>query len=173
LPADERPDFANTSGVKCMALRNPELRAVIFSQSLVQRPSCGVDGGRVLQRRLELRFDAGQQGWFTGEEFFDRLCVFLGVAGHTCRDKVAHSVRATLRPGNAIVKVERDIDRAAIDAVSSELLENLFPDFVTSERAVLIRNTSYFRVFEELHVDGDPLDGHSRDRGKAAKPPDP
>jgi hypothetical protein len=72
-----------------------------------------------------------------------------------------------------MVEVERDIDRAAIDAVSSELLENLFPDFVTSERAVLIRNTSYFRVFEELHVDGDPLDGHSRDRGKAAKPPDP
>jgi hypothetical protein len=24
---------------------------------------------------------AGQQGWFSGEEVFERLCVFLGVAG--------------------------------------------------------------------------------------------
>jgi hypothetical protein len=43
----------------------------------------------------------------------------------------------------------------------------------TAQRALLILDTGDFMVFEGLHVEADPLDGDSIDRGKAAKPPDP
>jgi hypothetical protein len=65
-----------------------------------------------------------------------------------------------------MVKVERDIDRAAIDAVSCELLENVFPALVTGQRALLILDTGDFRVFEELHVEANPLDGDPGDRSE-------
>jgi hypothetical protein len=74
---------------------------------------------------------------------------------------------STPRLRDDVVEVERHVDDAAIHAVAAELLEYVFPHFVANERH------RRFRVFEELHVEADPLDGDSRDRGEAAKPPDP
>jgi hypothetical protein len=54
-------------------------------------PSGG--SGGVLERRPRLRFDTGQQGRVGGEEFCDRRCVLIGVAGDARRNEIARTVR--------------------------------------------------------------------------------
>jgi hypothetical protein len=112
--------------------------------------------------------NAGEDILATGEEYLDRRCALLLVAGDARRHEIARPVRTAARPGDDVVEVKRGVDNAAIGAAVSAPLQNVFPSLVAGERSPLVLDAGYLRVFEQLHVEAHPLDGNPGDRHPTA-----
>src|SRR5262249_30003171 len=72
-----------------------------------------------------------------------------------------------------VLELEGDTCPLTIGTPSAPLLQEVFADFVASERPLLVRYPAELRVLQQLGVAADELQGEGSNRGKASQPLDP
>lgn len=71
--------------------------------------------------------------------------------------------------GPHMVNIQGNARSIAVDALAAELGQQVFADFVTGQRALLVFDTADFRVLHELGIKFDVLEGELRHRVQLAQ----
>ena len=118
-----------------------------------QSPSGGVDVRRVLQRGLGPGEDLLQEIRLLREKLLDRTVPLLLVAGTAGQRQVRHPVRPAFAFGVDMVDLQGNLLRLAVSAGPSSLLQEVLPDLVACQCALLICDAGNFRVFHFLEIE--------------------
>ena len=72
-----------------------------------------------------------------------------------------------------MIDLQREISFAAVDALTAPLLQQVFPDFVSGQRPLLVLDPADLRVLHQLGIKADRFDVDRPDRRKLAVAPGP
>ena len=138
-----------------------------------QLPPRGVDRRGVREWGLGLAPDPLEDLRLLLQEDLDGPVPFATVAGLAGQGEVAHAVGATPALGVDVLDLERHVGLAAIRARAVPLLEQVLPQLVPGERALLVRDARDLGVLDLLEVELDQLLGRRGDRTEPKEPADP
>src|ERR1700682_2767014 len=139
----------------------------------VQLPPRGVDRRGVRKWGLGLAPDPLEDLRLLLQEDLDGPVPFATVAGLAGQGEVAHAVGATPALGVDVLDLERHVRLAAIRARAVPLLEQVLPQLVAGERALLGRDARDLGVLDLLKVELDQLLRRRGDRTEPKEPADP
>lgn len=186
-PAYDTFGFSNAQGIESVGLWDAEAYAVPLGpasaggchgharglQCLEQPPAGGVDRRCVLQGSLGLGQDLLQPLGIVRQELPNVPAALRGVASLTGQGEVRHPVGPTFGPAVYVLDLERDVLGIAVGALPMPLLQQILPDFVALECALLVLDATDLRVLHGLGIEADEFLGQNRNGSHSLKVPDP
>jgi hypothetical protein len=127
----------------------------------------GVHRCRILQGCFGLALNLGEQIGLVLQEHLDRQDTLLAVARLAGQAQVADPIRTTLALGLDVFDLQGQIFLLAISALMLPLQEQVFPDFVPGQGALLILDTLDVGGFQKLRVEAYLFDRNGGDRHHA------
>lgn len=159
-------------------LRPIELRASAASgcyrhllfKTVDQSPSARIDGCGIFKRRFRLRLNALEPIGFAFQKFSNRSAALVLIARLTGQGQIRDAVAAACGARLDMFDLQRHVVLPAIGTGAMPFLQQIFPDFIACEFALLILNATDFRVDHRLQIELDEFNRRLRDRASRRQP---
>jgi len=114
--------------------------------------------------------ESGTEPPASSPERLDRVISLLLVAGTAGERQVRDPVRPALRPGPDVVDFQRNVLCPAVGAGPAPLLQEILPDLVPGQGALLVIGSGNLRIFHLLHIESDQFLADGCDGSQFPKP---
>ena len=139
----------------------------------MQGPSRRIDGGSILEGSLCLSQNTREEIRLLSQKHPNILVAFGLIAGITCQAQIADAIRSPVDFGLNMLYLQRNMLRPTIATGPSPLLQQILPEFIAKERALLILQAADLGVLHPLQIELDQFQADGADGTQPHEPPRP